>query len=154
RRWRGSRCVRWCPSLLLLLALSSEMDVEAIEASLGGKSLAVDPLGRGAQGVRRELIRADAADLRRLDDPGAFQHAKVLDDGGQRHVERSGQLRDGCRSVCETLDHGTAVVVSESMEDQSEWMRRGILRYKPKYYDRSDLGSSGDCSAVHQVGRT
>ena len=112
---------------------TGEEGAEAVESTLGGKPLTADPLGGGRERLGRQLVGADPADLGRRDDPGGFEHAEVLHDGRERHVERAGELAHRRGTAGQALDHRAPAAVAERVEHPIE--RHPILRHIPKYRD-------------------
>src|SRR5205807_3212138 len=125
RTSRGSGCVRWCCCSCcsfggLLVGWSSKELAEAIQAPLGWQPLATDPLGGWRQRLWCQLVGANAADLGRANKAGVFQHAEVLDQAGERHVEGTRQLGDGGGSADEALEQGAAGGVRQRVEHAAE----------------------------------
>jgi hypothetical protein len=75
--------------------------------AFGRQLLSADPFRGGGQSPGDELVGADPAGLRRDDDPGLLQHAQMLDDRRQLHLERLRQFAHRRRPAGQPFDHRT-----------------------------------------------
>src|SRR5659263_440705 len=87
----------------------------------------VERLSRGPASVS-ELARPLAMSL-----PAVVQHLQVLDDGGERHGERAGELAHRGRPAAEALHHAPAARVGERLEHAIESV--GFVKHRLKYCD-------------------
>ena len=74
----------------------------------------------------------DAAVDFTLEEPGGFEDAKMLGDGGERERERFGELADGGFAVSEAGQDGAAGGVGKSGEGGVEWCA-GIINHMVYY---------------------
>jgi hypothetical protein len=98
---------------------------EAIEATLPSGAALGDPVFGGAQRVGSEAEGADAADLLGVDDAAGLEHLEVLDDSGEGHGQRRGELGDGRWAATEAIDERATGGIGESLEDAIEGWRVG-----------------------------
>lgn len=107
------------------------MGIELIEAAFPVRTLSIEPGLHLTKWSGHEVIGAYAPDLLRGHQTTGFEHAEVLLERGQGHVERRGQLRDRRRSLPEPLDDGEPGGVGEPAKDEVE--RRLLVRHRPNY---------------------
>ena len=91
-----------CSSVILLEF--GEIIVQLIEAALPHLPLLNQPLLGELQPPRYEPIGPHPADLLRANEAAPFQHLEVLEEGGQRHVERLRQLGHGRGTTAQALE--------------------------------------------------
>ncbi len=89
-------------------------------------------LDRGQRGGL-DAARADPADLLGADEATRLQDLQVLDDAGEGHVERSGELADRRRASAEPFDHVAAAGVGQGLEHPIERgaLVKHVLEYRP-----------------------
>ena len=105
----------------------SENLAEPIEATLPERSPLGDPLLGRAQGRRRDGEGAYTPELFGVDEAAGLEHLKVLDDSGERHRQRSGELTDRGRTAAQAVDEGAPGGIGERLEDAIECL--GILSH-------------------------
>jgi hypothetical protein len=71
----------------------------------------------------------DAAHFRCAHKTTLFEYLEVLNDGGQRYVERSGKAGDGNGALAQPFDDGTARRIAESMKNAVD---SGFVRHHTK----------------------
>ena len=108
-----------------------EVLAEAVEAAFPGGALAVEPVLGGAQPVRLRLAGAYPTGFGGHDQAAGLQYLQVLQDGGQRHVQRAGQVAHRRRPVNESLHHRPPGRVGQRVEDPVQ--RRTLVRHVLKY---------------------
>lgn len=81
---------------------------QAIQATVPGGLAVGDPAFERLESRRHELAAADAADLLAADQTDAFEMLDVLEHGGEREVERPGEVGDRGGSATEPLEDGAA----------------------------------------------
>lgn len=79
-------------------------------------SLFTEPLLDGRQFLGLQLASPDAADLVRTNQTRLFEHADVLHERRQRHVERHGEVAHSCFPQAKPLNDGSACGVSERVK--------------------------------------
>jgi hypothetical protein len=75
----------------LLPFLFSQQVAEAIETALSKRATTRDPAFCYGEPCRLHAAGTDATDLLGADETALFEHLQVLDDRGERHIERSGK---------------------------------------------------------------
>jgi hypothetical protein len=79
-----------------------------------------EPHGGLLQRRRREIAAHDAPFLRARDQAGAFEHAQMLHEAGQRHAVRPCQLADAQAALVERRQHAPPCRVGQGGEDAVE----------------------------------
>jgi hypothetical protein len=118
----GQRCaLSWVLSpLLSWLTVSCEDVTEAVEAAFPERPPLPNPLVGDAQTVGVEVASADPTVLLGAYEAAALQNLKVLHDGRERHVERSGEISGRARRDAEPLHDGAARRIPEGVEDLAD----------------------------------
>ena len=78
--------------------------------------MAVQPLERAPEGAALQTAAHHAADLVAGDEPGVLQDAQMLDEAGERHAERRGQLADRTLALPQLREDGAPRRVGERAE--------------------------------------
>ncbi|MNT49997.1 hypothetical protein D3C72_1868880 [compost metagenome] len=81
---------------------------QGIEAAGPELLVAREPHGGLLHRARRQLAAHDAARLRARDEAGAFEHAQVLHEAGQRHAMRFGELGHAEAALTQRFEHAAA----------------------------------------------
>lgn len=102
------------------LLVGSEQAFEFIEAA--GPELLVfgEPLVRGGEGRGFEAAEVCSSAAGAAEETGVLEGLEVLGGGGQRHVERLGELGDGALTGGEGAEDAPARGVGECPEDAVE----------------------------------
>ena len=79
--------------------------------------MAFQPHNGTLQGTALKLTAHHAAGFFPLDEPGVLQDAQVLDEPGQRHAERLGELANRTLSAAEPRKHRAPRGIGERAED-------------------------------------
>src|SRR6202007_2715459 len=74
--------------------------------------------------LRRESVGAYPPLLRRAYKAATLQHAEMLHEGGQCHVERLGEFLHRGRAVCQPFEHGATGGIGQGVEDTGELLVR------------------------------
>ena len=80
----------------------------------------VQPALKDFQGFRLDPTGAHAALFLRDDELAIFQELHMLDNGGERHVERKGYLAHGFWASSQLLDNGAPCGVGQGLENVVE----------------------------------
>ena len=107
-----------------------QMTAERIEAPFPERAPVDEPGFRTPQRLVIQPTPPLASALLADDEPGVFEHAEVLVDGRQGHLERRGELPKRRFGARETLEHRTAAAVGKRLEYRIE--RVIILRHSLK----------------------
>ena len=80
------------PACVGLIGGLRQVFAKPVEAALDHGAPVGDPALGGAEGRLVDAARARAAELARADQDARLQNLDVLQDGGQRHVQRPAEL--------------------------------------------------------------
>jgi len=104
---------------------------QAIQPRVPEFLVALEPFERGFHRAGLELAGHDAADLFAFDEPRILENGQMLDDAGQRHADRRGQLADRALALTEPDQDRAPRRIGERAEDGIEPARR-IVNHKVK----------------------
>ena len=104
---------------------------QAVQPRVPEFLVALEPFERAFHGAGLELAAHDPADLFAFDEPGILENGEMLDDAGQRHADRRGQLADRALAVPEPDQDRAPRRIGERAEDGIEPARR-IVNHKVK----------------------
>jgi hypothetical protein len=74
--------------------VGGEVSLELVELRFPEDPVAIEPRDGAVEGGAHELASPHASVTPDPGEPGALEHAKVLRETGERHVEASGELAD------------------------------------------------------------
>src|SRR6185436_12714314 len=89
---------------------------EAVETTLPRRAAVADPVSRHAESHEVELTGPDASHFLGANETAALEHLEVLRHGGQRNIQRSGELAHRRRPSAQLLDHATARGVADGVK--------------------------------------
>ena len=104
---------------------------QAIQPRVPEFLVALEPFERALHRTGLELAAHDAADLFAFDEPCILENGQMLDDAGQRHADRRGQLADRALALPEPDQDRAPRRIGERAEHGIEPARR-IVNHKVK----------------------
>src|SRR5262245_17209983 len=115
---------------LLLRFQVLQVHLELVEASLPDVAIALRPLGDLLERARLDPAGPPLGLAALGDEARALQHAQVLGDAGQAHVERLRQLRDRALALGQARQDGPPGGIGEGGERGAEGVGRHELFYR------------------------
>jgi hypothetical protein len=90
---------------------------KAVESSLPERTAVVDPLFGNGEALGLNAAGADSPNFFGVDEPAFFENLQMLNDGGQRDVERFRQTRNGYRAFAQLLDDRAARGIAKGVKN-------------------------------------
>src|SRR5437868_4288895 len=94
-----------------------EIVVELIQAALPERALPGEPSFGKSEAPRDEAINAHAPDLPGPHQPATLQDSEMIEEGGQRHGKRGGELADRAGAAAKPREHPPARGIGESAKN-------------------------------------
>jgi len=107
-----------------------------------------EPPFRSREGLRIDAAGANTPCLFRSHEPAGLEHLEVLQHGGERHVERPGEVAHCHWSSAQPLDHDAPSRVGERLKDEVE--RAGMVKHRLNHTARRLATSSDERREWHE----
>src|SRR5579863_5430448 len=129
---------------LLPVLQFAQIIVEAIEPLFPVSTIVFEPIDSILQWRRLQPAGAPLRVTSTCDEPATLQDLEVPGDGGQRYVERLGEIVDGCLSRGEAREDGAPRRIGERGERDAELIggcHRFVINLQVKYNIPNNLSS-------------